>query len=93
MTGVKEGDEVVKLTGNKREIAKLMTRSLNIPQFTYNDDCDATELLKMKRLLKHDVPGLTILPFFIKAASLALIDFPLMNSVVNPELDNSGNIH
>jgi len=46
----------------------------------------------MKRLLRKDVPGLTILPFFIKAVSLAMFDFPLINSVVDPELDDNGYI-
>ena len=33
-----------------------------------------------------------MLPFFIKAISLAMNDFPLMNSVVDPETDADGYI-
>jgi len=74
-------------------MVKTMTQSLNIPMFTLSDDCDATELLKMRQQLKQDVKGLTVLPFFIKAISLAMYDYPIVNSVVNPELDSNGYIH
>lgn len=32
------------------------------------------------------------MPFFIKALSLAMNDFPIVNSLVNPELDAEGYI-
>lgn len=34
--------------------------------------------------------GITVLPFFMKALSLAMTDFPAINSVVSPELDDEG---
>lgn len=33
-----------------------------------------------------------MLPFFIKALSLAMTEYPLVNTVVNPELDADGYI-
>ena len=33
-----------------------------------------------------------MLPFFIKALSLAMNEFPIVNSLVNPELDGEGYI-
>lgn len=53
---------------------------------------DATHLLKLRKELKQSIHDLTILPFFIKAISLAMIEFPEMNSLVNPELDADGYI-
>jgi 2-oxoisovalerate dehydrogenase E2 component (dihydrolipoyl transacylase) len=35
---------------------------------------------------------LTILPFFIKAASIAMLEYPLVNCNVNPEVDSDGYI-
>ena len=37
-------------------------------------------------------PGLTMLPFFIKACSIALLEYPMMNSHVDNELDSEGYI-
>jgi 2-oxoisovalerate dehydrogenase E2 component (dihydrolipoyl transacylase) len=42
--------------------------------------------------LKQSIPDLTLLPFFIKALSLAMNEHPLVNSVVNPELCSEGYI-
>ena len=53
---------------------------------------DATILLKLRKEMKAHVPDLTLLPFFIKALSLAMNDFPMINSVVNPEIDAEGYI-
>jgi 2-oxoisovalerate dehydrogenase E2 component (dihydrolipoyl transacylase) len=33
-----------------------------------------------------------MLPFFVKAASIAMNEFPIMNSNVNPETDENGYI-
>jgi len=74
-------------------MTKTMTQALNVPTFTFSDDMDATRLLEMRQELKANVPGLTVLPFFIKALSLAMNDYPIINSVVNPALDSDGYIH
>ena len=33
---------------------------------------------------------MTLLPFFIKAISLAMLEYPIINSTVNPEIDSEG---
>lgn len=43
-------------------------------------------------MLKKNHKNLTILPFFVKAASLAMVDFPVVNSNFNPETDEDGYI-
>ena len=44
----------------------------------------------MRKEAKCHIDGLTLLPFFIKALSLAMLEFPIVNSIVNPELDSDG---
>jgi 2-oxoisovalerate dehydrogenase E2 component (dihydrolipoyl transacylase) len=69
-----------------------MTQALSIPTFTYSDDIDATKTMALRKELKEHIPGLTLLPFFLKALSLAMNDFPIMNSVVDPAVDAEGYI-
>ena len=73
-------------------MTKTMTQALTIPTFTYSDDIDATATMALRQELKQHYPGLTLLPFFIKALSLSMNEFPIVNSVVNPELDGEGYI-
>jgi len=42
--------------------------------------------------LKKEIEDLTLLPFLIKAISLAMREHPIINSVVDPELDQEGYI-
>jgi len=53
---------------------------------------DATALIKLRKELKSSIPDLTFIPFFIKAISLAMNEYPIINSVVNPEVDSEGYI-
>lgn len=92
LTGITGQDQVKKITGMKKAMTKTMTQALSIPTFTYSDDIDATDLMRLRKELKEHIPGLTMLPFFIKALSLAMKDYPIVNSVVNPELDAEGYI-
>ncbi len=72
------------LSRARRTIAEMMARSkAAIPHVTDTDDADITDLDQ----LRHDYrspnkPGrkLTILPFAIKAAALALQKFPIFNA-------------
>jgi 2-oxoisovalerate dehydrogenase E2 component (dihydrolipoyl transacylase) len=92
LTGVKPEDQVRKLTGMKKAMTKTMTESRTIPFFTFQDEIEATELMKLRQLLKKNHKNLTMLPFFVKAASLAMNDFPIVNSNFNPETDDEGYI-
>ena len=43
--------------------------------------------------MKNQVPGgVSLVAFFIKALSLALLEFPQINSIVDPTLDEEGYI-
>jgi 2-oxoisovalerate dehydrogenase E2 component (dihydrolipoyl transacylase) len=46
----------------------------------------------LRKQLKNNYKNLTLLPFFVKAASLAMAEYPIVNTNVNPELDADGYI-
>lgn len=78
------------LRGVKAAMAKQMVRSVStIPHFTYADEFDLTELIALQQKLKEKYADqgirITMMPFFIKALSLALSEFPIMNAQVNDE--------
>jgi 2-oxoisovalerate dehydrogenase E2 component (dihydrolipoyl transacylase) len=73
---------------------KTMTRSLNIPHFLYSDEIDFTDLVQLRRRLNkvlsksaepdsNGVAKLSYLPFIIKAVSMALFKYPILNARVD----------
>jgi len=84
----------VKLAGIRRRIAEHLVHAKHtIPHFTYVDECDITELVRLRASLrepfeKHGLK-LTYLPFFVKAAVAALKEVPIANASLN---DTSGEI-
>ncbi|KAM0522283.1 hypothetical protein ACHAPE_001871 [Trichoderma viride] len=89
----------VQLTTTQQMMFKTMTRSLNIPHFLYSDEVDFTDLVNLRARLNKvlsqtpTAPGqankLSYLPFIIKAVSMALYQFPILNSRV--EIDAATN--
>lgn len=77
-------DRVEKLKDIRKIMYKTMTASLKIPHFTYSDEVNLTDLVKLRDSLKGDADSLgikiTFMPFFIKAASIALSKYPILNS-------------
>merc|ERR1719464_322427 len=69
-----------------------MTESLSIPAFTFSDEMDATNLMGLRKEMKKVHPKLTMMPFFMKACSIAMLEFPDMNSHVDNDLDSEGYI-
>ena len=75
----------VKLTGLRRTIAAQMVASATaIPHYTYVDECDFTELVRLRTQLKVPLAKLgvtlTYLPFVLKAVALALKEIPIVNA-------------
>ena len=71
-------------------MARMMTESVStIPHFTYCEEFDLTELVALRESMKKkystDELKLTMMPFFMKSMSLALAQFPDMNSQVNAD--------
>jgi pyruvate dehydrogenase E2 component (dihydrolipoamide acetyltransferase)/2-oxoisovalerate dehydrogenase E2 component (dihydrolipoyl transacylase) len=75
----------VKLVGLRRKIAEHMVQSKRIiPHYTYVDECDVTELVKLRDQKKAEFSRqgakLTYLAFFVKAVALALKEVPAVNA-------------
>ena len=75
----------VKLTGIRRTIAEKMQASKqSIPHYSYIDECDVTDLVRVRGQLKEPFSSaglkLTYLPFIIKAVTRALKHVPIVNS-------------
>ena len=71
-------------------MTKTMTESLSIPFFVFSDGIDATHLIKLRNEMKAVHPKLTMLPFFIKACSISMTEYPIVISLVDNELDSDG---
>ena len=84
------GTRVEAIRGVKAAMAKAMVKSVStIPHFTYCEEIDMTKLIALRSELKEvyakqDIK-LTMMPFFMKAMSLALKEFPVVNARVNEE--------
>lgn len=78
------------IRGIKKVMATAMQNSVStIPHFTYCEEIDLTELIALRTELKEvyakqDIK-LTMMPFFMKAMSLAIKEYPLVNSKVNDD--------
>ncbi|XP_032784157.1 lipoamide acyltransferase component of branched-chain alpha-keto acid dehydrogenase complex, mitochondrial isoform X2 [Daphnia magna] len=82
------------IKGFKKAMAKSMTASLRIPHFGYCDEIDMTSMAALRHSLKENPMvkergiKLSFMPFFIKAASMALHHFPVLNSSVDEACEN-----
>jgi len=84
------GTRVEQIRGMKAAMAKQMVASVStIPHFTFSDEIDLTDLIALRKELKEQYAKegikLTMMPFFIKALSLAIKEFPIVNSQVNDD--------
>ncbi|ABV87564.1 Dihydrolipoyllysine-residue (2-methylpropanoyl)transferase [Shewanella pealeana ATCC 700345] len=84
----RQADRVEPIKGVRAVMAKMMSESVStIPHFTYCEEFDLTELVALRESVKKkystDELKLTMMPFFMKSMSLALSQFPDMNSRVN----------
>ncbi|XP_030582928.1 lipoamide acyltransferase component of branched-chain alpha-keto acid dehydrogenase complex, mitochondrial isoform X1 [Archocentrus centrarchus] len=80
------------LKGFQKVMVKTMTAALKIPHFGYCDEVDLSRLVALRSELKPiaDSRGvkLSYMPFFIKAASLGLLHFPILNASVDEGCQN-----
>ncbi|CAD5119217.1 DgyrCDS7849 [Dimorphilus gyrociliatus] len=85
-------DKKEPIKGMKKAMVKSMTNALKIPHFGYKDELELSRLIETRNELKslaskYDVK-LSFMPFFIKAASLALLEYPQMNASVDEKCEN-----
>lgn len=75
------------IKGITKSMFKTMTASLSVPHFGLSEEIDLTQLVKLRPELKQisaerGTP-ISYVPFFIKAASLALNQFPILNATID----------
>ncbi|CAH0475829.1 unnamed protein product [Peronospora belbahrii] len=80
-------DTVVPLTPIQKMMTKSMNLALQIPHFGYADEIRMDALYELRKKLKPLAESrgvkLSFMPFIIKAASLALKHYPVLNATVN----------
>jgi pyruvate dehydrogenase E2 component (dihydrolipoamide acetyltransferase) len=84
--------EVVQLTGIRKMIADAMLRSSQVPTVSTVTQVDVTAMVQFRERNKESFQEqygvkLTYTPFFIKALTESLLEYPLVNSALQP--DNS----
>jgi 2-oxoisovalerate dehydrogenase E2 component (dihydrolipoyl transacylase) len=89
-TDISTENRVEPIRGIKAVMAKAMQNSVStIPHFTYCEEIDLTDLITVRKELKETYAKqdikLTMMPFFMKAMSLALKEYPVVNSQVNDD--------
>lgn len=81
--------KVVPLKGVPKVMYKSMTESLKIPHFSYSEEIDMTNMVSVRDEIKIEAQKrgikLTYMPFFIKAASVCLHKYPILNSSLDDE--------
>ena len=70
-------------------MTKTMVEALKIPHFGYKDEIDMSQLVNLRKELKAAClergVKLSYMPFIVKACSMALLHFPILNSSYNVE--------
>ncbi len=78
------------IKGVRKIMAERMSEAVStIPHFTYVDEVDLTQLMALRQNLREsyatDDLKITLMPLFIKALSLAINEFPILNSRTNDD--------
>ena len=85
-------DRTEPMKGFHGSMVKTMSAALKTPHFGYCDEVDLTELVKLWEELKPIAFArgikLSFMPFFLKAASLGLLQFPIPNASVDENCQN-----
>lgn len=82
--------ELVPLVGMRKMIADAMVRSAAVPTVSTVIQVDVTSLVKFREANKEAFQAqygvkLTYTPFFIKALTEALLEFPMVNASLQPD--------
>ena len=81
-------DEIVQLKGYSRYMVHTMTAALQIPHMTLGDEVVLDAVLRLRQQWKQDHDtDVSVLAFLLKACSLALLEYPLLNASIH-DLDS-----
>jgi len=95
-SSVASEDKVVKIIGFQKAMTKTMTQASLISSFLFTDEFNVDKLVKIRKEINSTNGNklkITYTPFFIKAISIALSEFPILNSLVNPKTGEDGYIY
>ncbi|XP_063839599.1 lipoamide acyltransferase component of branched-chain alpha-keto acid dehydrogenase complex, mitochondrial [Ostrinia nubilalis] len=85
-------DRTVPVSGFTKAMVKSMTEAMKIPHFGFSDEYDVSKLVeareKLKKLAQDHGVKLTYMPIIMKAASLSLTSFPILNSSLDSTCEN-----
>ncbi|OZA93828.1 MAG: branched-chain alpha-keto acid dehydrogenase subunit E2 [Erythrobacter sp. 34-65-8] len=88
-SGKARADEQIRVIGLRKRIAQNMAEAKrNIPHFSYVEECDVTELERLRAQLNDSRGGkakLTVLPLLIAAICKAVPKFPMINARYDDE--------
>lgn len=80
------------IKGVRKAMVKTMTQANSIPHFSYCDEYNMNSLVDLRGYIKHlgKERGISIsyLPFIIKACSIALHSYPVLNAHVDEKCEN-----
>ncbi|MGC8645523.1 MAG: dihydrolipoamide acetyltransferase family protein [Thermoplasmata archaeon] len=78
---ISQGGNVIELKGLRRLISEKMTKSKqNIPHYAVGEEIRMDELYSLREKLKAEGITISYTPFFVKAAALALKEYPNLNA-------------
>ncbi|KAI9038051.1 putative 2-oxo acid dehydrogenases acyltransferase [Aspergillus affinis] len=81
-----QAETAVNLTPFQSQMFKTMTKSLNVPHFLFADELNINQITSLRRKLANDPKDpqkITFLSFVVKAVSLALNEYPLLNAKID----------
>ncbi|KAF8867289.1 lipoamide acyltransferase [Acephala macrosclerotiorum] len=86
-------ETITQLSNTQHQMFKTMTKSLNIPHFLYAQEIDFSALSELRSRLNrslakipaNDITKLSFLPFIIKAVSMTLTQYPILNARVDTD--------
>eukprot|EP01027_Heterolobosea_sp_BB2_P025312 GEZU01038842.1.p1 GENE.GEZU01038842.1~~GEZU01038842.1.p1 ORF type:complete len:536 (+),score=172.90 GEZU01038842.1:116-1723(+) len=86
-------DRIEPVRGLRRTMIKTMTAAVQVPHFGYCDEILMNNLVELRQQLKPIAEHkrgvkLSYMPFFIKAASMALKHYPILNSSLSADQQN-----
>ncbi|VDI75798.1 lipoamide acyltransferase component of branched-chain alpha-keto acid dehydrogenase complex, mitochondrial-like [Mytilus galloprovincialis] len=85
-------DYTEKIKGMRKAMVKTMTEANNIPTFGYDDEFDMSALVELRSKVKAitDEKGVkfSYMPIIMKAVSMALTEFPMLNASVDKSCEN-----
>lgn len=85
-------DRKEQIKGVRKAMVKTMTQANTIPHFSYCDEYNMNSLVQIRSHLKHIGKErgikMSYLPFFIKACSIALHSYPVINAHVDEKCEN-----